>query len=152
MPVLAEPKTRRAPRLSTDVVVPLILLAGFAAVPVAAGGEQSYLVSLFMRIMIFAIAAVGLDFILGYGGLISFGHAAFIGLGAYAVGILAAHDIHQSSVALAVALARRRCSPSSPASSPAHQGRLFHHDHARVRADGVFHRPARSRPMAAMTA
>ena len=78
-------------RLSADVVVPLVLLAFFAAVPLAAGG-QSYLLSLFMRIMIFSIAAIGLDFILGYGGLISFGHAAFIGLGAYAVGILAAHE------------------------------------------------------------
>jgi branched-chain amino acid transport system permease protein len=90
-------------RLSADVVVPLALLAFFAAVPLAAAG-QSYLLSLFMRIMIFSIAAVGLDFILGYGGLISFGHSAFIGLGAYAVGILAAHGIHESAVALAVAL------------------------------------------------
>ncbi len=98
-------RKRLAPRLSADVVVPLILLAGFAAVPLAAGGDQSYLVSLFMRIMIFAIAAIGLDFILGYGGMISFGHAAFMGLGAYAVGILAAHGIHQGAVALATALA-----------------------------------------------
>ena len=92
-------------RLSADVVVPLVLLAFFAAVPLAAAAAQSYLLSLFMRVMIFAIAAIGLDFILGYGGLISFGHAAFIGLGAYAVGILAAHDVHESAIALAVALA-----------------------------------------------
>jgi branched-chain amino acid transport system permease protein len=90
-------------RLSADVIVPLVLLAFFAAVPLAAAG-QSYLLSLFMRIMIFAIAAIGLDFILGYGGLISFGHAAFIGIGAYAVGILAAHDVHEGAIALSVAL------------------------------------------------
>jgi branched-chain amino acid transport system permease protein len=99
----AESKTP-AFRLSADIVVPLVLLVFFAVVPLAAAG-QSYLLSLFMRIMIFAIAAVGLDFILGYGGLISFGHSAFIGLGAYAVGILAAHDVHESAIALAVALA-----------------------------------------------
>jgi branched-chain amino acid transport system permease protein len=99
----AESKTP-AFRLSADIVVPLVLLAFFAVVPLAAVG-QSYLLSLFMRIMIFAIAAVGLDFILGYGGLISFGHSAFIGLGAYAVGILAAHGVHESAIALAVALA-----------------------------------------------
>jgi branched-chain amino acid transport system permease protein len=104
MPEHAERKASLAPRLSAEIAVPLILLAGFAAVPLMAAGDQSYLVSLFMRIMIFAIAAVGLDFILGYGGLISFGHAAFMGLGAYAVGILAAHHIHQSAIALAAAL------------------------------------------------
>jgi branched-chain amino acid transport system permease protein len=100
----APPETKiPALRLSADVIVPLALFAFFAAVPFAAAG-QSYLLSLFMRIMIFAIAAIGLDFILGYGGLISFGHAAFIGLGAYAVGILAAHDIHDGAIALGVAL------------------------------------------------
>jgi branched-chain amino acid transport system permease protein len=55
--------------------------------------------------MIFAVAAVALDLLLGYGGLISFGHAAFIGLGAYAVGILAAHGITDALIALPAALA-----------------------------------------------
>jgi branched-chain amino acid transport system permease protein len=89
---------------SADVIVPLVLFAGFALLPLAAGG-RAYLLSLFMRIMIFAIAAIGLDLILGYGGLISFGHAAFIGIGAYAVGILAAHGIHDGAIALVTALA-----------------------------------------------
>jgi branched-chain amino acid transport system permease protein len=39
--------------------------------------------------MIFAIAAISLNLILGYGGLVSFGHAAYLGIGGYAVGILA---------------------------------------------------------------
>ena len=34
---------------------------------------------------------MSLDLILGYGGLVSFGHAAFLGIGAYAVGILSSH-------------------------------------------------------------
>ena len=55
--------------------------------------------------MIFAIAAVSLDLILGYGGLVSFGHAAFLGLGAYAVGILAAHGITDATRVLPVAIA-----------------------------------------------
>jgi branched-chain amino acid transport system permease protein len=55
--------------------------------------------------MIFAIAAVALDLVVGYGALVSFGHAAFIGLGAYAVGILAAHGIGETLVSLPVALA-----------------------------------------------
>jgi len=70
--------------------------------PVAGGG---YLVSLGARIMIFAVAAVALDLLIGYGGLISFGHAAFIGLGAYSVGILSAHGITDALIALPAALA-----------------------------------------------
>jgi branched-chain amino acid transport system permease protein len=54
--------------------------------------------------MIFAIAALSLDLLIGYGGLISFGHAAFVGLGAYAVGILSAHGLHDAIIALPVAL------------------------------------------------
>src|SRR5262245_45859954 len=100
----AQIKARPALRPPADLMVPLVLFAVFAALPLAAAGAQNYLISLFMRIMIFAIAAIGLDLVLGYGGLISFGHAAFIGIGAYAVGILAAHDIHSASIALAMAL------------------------------------------------
>jgi len=53
--------------------------------------DNPYLVSLFSRILIFAIAAVSLDLLLGYGGLVSLGHAAFVGVGAYTVGILFHH-------------------------------------------------------------
>jgi branched-chain amino acid transport system permease protein len=56
-------------------------------------GNPFYL-DLATRLIILAIAAVGLNFVLGYGGLISFGHAAFIGLGAYAVGIPVYHEIY----------------------------------------------------------
>ncbi len=49
--------------------------------------DQSYLVSLMSRVLIYALAAVSLDLLLGYGGLISLGHAAYVGIGAYVVGI-----------------------------------------------------------------
>jgi branched-chain amino acid transport system permease protein len=49
---------------------------------------QPFYIDLTRRIMILAIAAVSLNLILGYGGMVSFGHAAYIGIGAYAVGIL----------------------------------------------------------------
>lgn len=52
---------------------------------------QPALLSLASRILIYAIAAASLNFILGYGGMVSFGHAAFFGIGAYTVGILFAH-------------------------------------------------------------
>jgi len=50
------------------------------------------------RIMILAIAAVSLNLILGYGGMISFGHAAFIGIGAYSVGIAAYYGIYNAYI------------------------------------------------------
>jgi len=94
-----------AEALSTEAL-PLGIFLVFALLPAVTpftGG--GYLVSLGARVMIFAIAAVALDLLVGYGALISFGHAAFIGLGAYAVGILAAHGIGDALIALPAALA-----------------------------------------------
>lgn len=72
--------------------LPLAGLALLATVPLIAGvTDDPYLVTIFTRIVILALAAVGLDFILGYGAMVSFGHAAFVGAGAYTVGILAHH-------------------------------------------------------------
>lgn len=63
-----------------------------AALPVVAGwAEEPYLVSLFSRILIYALAAVSLDIMLGFGGMVSLGHAAFFGIGAYVVAILSLH-------------------------------------------------------------
>ena len=53
--------------------------------------DDPYLVTLFSRILIYALAAVSLDLIIGYGGMVSLGHAAFVGSGAYVVAILAFH-------------------------------------------------------------
>ncbi len=66
----------------------LFAFALFAAVPWLSeywGG--SYLTSLAMRAMILAIAAVSLDLLIGHGGMVSFGHAAFLGIGSYVAGI-----------------------------------------------------------------
>ena len=70
------------------------LLAVLAAVPpLAAAFNEPFYLDLFRRIMIFSIAALSLNLILGYGGMVSFGHAAYLGIGAYSVGILAFYDI-----------------------------------------------------------
>src|SRR5499426_154381 len=86
--------------------LPACIFLAFALVPIVAllTGD-TYLVSLGSRVMIFAIAAVALDLLVGYGALISFGHAAFIGLGAYAVGILSVYGITDALVSLPAALA-----------------------------------------------
>jgi branched-chain amino acid transport system permease protein len=70
------------------------LLALLAAVPpLAAWLNQPFYLDLLRRVMIFAIAATSLNLILGYGGMVSFGHAAYLGIGAYAVGVLSHHGI-----------------------------------------------------------
>ena len=72
--------------------------------PIAALTDQPFYLDLFRRMMIFAIAAVSLDLILGYGGMVSFGHAAYLGIGAYAVGIPAFHGITNGFVHLGLAV------------------------------------------------
>ena len=80
--------------LSARMLVTGLLLIGLALVPpVAAATGQSFYLDLVTRVMIFAMAALSLDIILGYGGMVSFGHAAYLGLGAYAVGILAFYHV-----------------------------------------------------------
>ncbi len=80
----------------------LVLLA---AVPLAAAMlNQPFYLDLVRRVMIFAIAALSLNLILGYGGMISFGHAAYLGVGAYAVGVLAHYGIDNGYLQWALAI------------------------------------------------
>ena len=67
--------------------LPALLL--LVALPVMANAVgESFYIALASRILIFALAATSLNFILGFGGMVSFGHAAFVGIGAYTVAIL----------------------------------------------------------------
>ena len=72
--------------------------------PVMNAVGQPYYIDLVRRIMILAIAAVSLNLILGYGGLVSFGHAAYLGVGAYAVGILAFYGVTNGWLQFATAI------------------------------------------------
>ena len=66
----------------------VLMLAAFALVPLYCWWVDSvYPLTLFGRILVFALAALGLNLALGYGGMVSLGHAMYIGFGAYAVGI-----------------------------------------------------------------
>ena len=72
-----------------NVVIAVLMLL-LAAVPVlAAVTANPFLVTLFTRVLILGMAATSLNLILGYGGMVSFGHAVYLGIGGYAVGILA---------------------------------------------------------------
>jgi len=63
-----------------------------------------FLLSVFTRIVILAIAAVSLNLIMGYGGMVSFGHAAFVGIGGYAIGMLAKEGVTSGFVQWPLAL------------------------------------------------
>jgi branched-chain amino acid transport system permease protein len=77
-----------------------LLLAGLVfllALPtIVSALEKPFYIGLFSRILIYALAAASLNLILGYGGMVSFGHAVFFGAGAYVVGILAFHGVEDS--------------------------------------------------------
>jgi branched-chain amino acid transport system permease protein len=88
-----------------DAVVAAVLLM-IALVPVYAALRGNYfLMSLSTRIVILAMAAVSLNLIMGFGGMVSFGHAAYLGIGAYAVGILAKEGFNSGFLQWPVALA-----------------------------------------------
>ncbi|MGF6871029.1 branched-chain amino acid ABC transporter permease [Paraburkholderia sp. MM5477-R1] len=85
--------------------VTIILLAAFALIPLLSGVlGQSYYTTFATRILIMAMAASGLNLALGYGGMISLGHALYMGIGAYAVGICAFHGIGSGWTQLMVGL------------------------------------------------
>jgi branched-chain amino acid transport system permease protein len=89
--------------LRTVVVVLLLVALVLLPVYVELTGSR-FLLTLFTRIVILALAAVSLNLILGYGGMMSFGHAAYLGIGGYAVGMLAFEGITSGFVQWPVAL------------------------------------------------
>jgi len=81
-----------APMLTRENTVNLTLAVLLLVAPLAANAfGQPFYVTLATRIAILALAALGLNLALGLGGLVSFGHAAFFGIGGYAAGILSSH-------------------------------------------------------------
>jgi len=101
MSAVAEAKARRAVHLPTDrwrvteIVFWLVAIAAFFAFPThRVLGSQILITGLF---------ALSLDLILGYAGIVSLGHAAFFGVGAYAAGLLAAHGWGEPLSGLVVA-------------------------------------------------
>ena len=92
-------------KLNLRMVVAIALLVALVLLPVYVElGGSRFLLTLFTRIIILALAAVSLNLILGYGGMMSFGHAAYLGIGGYAVGILAFEGVPSGFVQWPVAL------------------------------------------------
>jgi branched-chain amino acid transport system permease protein len=100
-PLDAAPRISLSPRF----VVTAVLLAVLALLPLYANlTGDTFAITLFTRVLILAIAAVSLNLITGYGGMVSFGHAAYLGIGGYAVGILAAEGINSGLAQWPVAI------------------------------------------------
>jgi branched-chain amino acid transport system permease protein len=85
------------------VMVLVLVILALVPVFVAFSGNYFYL-DVATRLIILAIAAVSLNLILGYGGMISFGHAAYLGIGAYAVGIPAYYEIYDGYLQITLAV------------------------------------------------
>ena len=97
-----ETLTWRSPRVSLACTIVLLMLL----VPLfAQWAGSSFYLGFATRIVVFAIAASGLNLVLGYGGMVSLGHALYVGLGAYVVGIAAFHGLTSGWAQLAIALA-----------------------------------------------
>jgi branched-chain amino acid transport system permease protein len=95
---------------TSSVVTPrnafiVVLLAVLALLPVyVVMTGQAFALTLFTRVLILALGAVSLNLIMGYGGMVSFGHAAYLGIGGYAVGILAKEGIGSGFVQWPIAV------------------------------------------------
>ena len=78
--------------MSREMLVNAALMLGLIAVPLWAHmADEPFIITLATKVAILAIAGAGLNIALGLGGLVSLGHAAFFGIGGYAMGILASH-------------------------------------------------------------
>lgn len=94
-----DPKPVKGPAAAQSARTTAIqIVFGFLAVLplLALALDEPFYLTLFGRVMVYAIAALSLDLILGYGGMVSFGHAAFLGVGAYTIGILSFYGIESA--------------------------------------------------------
>lgn len=86
-------------------VVAAVILIFLAAVPLYAWmADDIYVLTYFGRILAFALAAIGLNLVLGFGGMASLGHAMYLGFGAYTVGILSQLGVVNGWLHLATAM------------------------------------------------
>ncbi len=92
--------------LNARNLIVALVIAGLLLLPLYTSVSGNvFVLTLFTRIVIFALAAASLNLIMGYGGMMSFGHAAYLGIGGYAVGILAQEGIGSGFIQWPVALA-----------------------------------------------
>jgi len=87
------------PSLSRGTVVRFAIFAVLVVLPwIAHAMHDPFWITIATRMLIYGLAAMSLDLILGYGAMVSFGHAAFFGLGAYVVGVLTHHNFYDEVI------------------------------------------------------
>ncbi|MCA1511370.1 branched-chain amino acid ABC transporter permease [Bradyrhizobium sp. NBAIM01] len=92
--------------LSVSKAVTALMLAGLVLLPLYSHLTGNiFILTLFTRIIILALAAASLNLIMGFAGLMSFGHAAYLGIGGYAVGMLAQEGVGSGFIQFPVAIA-----------------------------------------------
>ena len=92
-------KVRLTPLISVGLMLVLALLPLYAL-----WFDEPFLLTLSTRALVLALAALSLNIVLGFGGMVSFGHALYLGLGAYSVGILARHGVDNGALQLLIAI------------------------------------------------
>lgn len=95
------PFTQGLPGPWTAILV-AVALAIYPLVMSALG--QEFYINLGSRVLIFALAASALNLALGYGGMISLGHAAFLGIGGYVVAVLANNGVYGAWLSFPLAI------------------------------------------------
>ena len=117
-----------------------VVVALMVAPIVIAIAEQSFYLDLLTRILILTIAVASLNLIVGYGGMISLGHAAYLGIGAYCVGIPSYYEIYNGYLHLGLAIV---CSAAFCTDYRrdlfTHAWAIFYFDYIGVYANAVFH-------------
>lgn len=99
-------RSRKTFRFTAAAIVSALLALILILLPVAAGHfDTPYYIVLVTRLLVFAVAATALNLVLGFGGMVSFGHSLFMGIGAYSVAIPAFYGVTNGWVHLAFAIA-----------------------------------------------
>lgn len=107
MSVAAEKSgSTRSVETNRDIVMAIVLLAVFAAAfPLLSVAGERFWIEIAIRVMILAAAATSLSLLIGIAGLYSFGHAAYLGIGSYSVGIAAVYGVEEGLAQLVIAIA-----------------------------------------------
>jgi branched-chain amino acid transport system permease protein len=94
----------RSPGWQRPAALLLVAAAALALPWIAQALGASFYISMAGRVLVYAIAATSLNLVLGYGGMVSFGHAAFVGLGAYVTGVMISEGALNGAVHLLATL------------------------------------------------
>ncbi|MDQ6627583.1 MAG: branched-chain amino acid ABC transporter permease [Pseudomonadota bacterium] len=104
-PAAGAPASATTARLRSAVALAVLVALALALPWLLRGFGLDFYLSLASRILVYGIAATSLNLVLGYGGLVSFGHAAFVGLGAYVCAIMISEGVLSGTAHLAATLA-----------------------------------------------